>query len=115
MYSTSDPVYRQFYNRSIVLTTLDSTTPVYNVEGSNAVQLAVNVGAITTTAPALQLEGSEDGRVTWYVIGTPLTAVANSTVQVTTTAILVSKLRVRVSTAGVGVTAGYVFVKAIGA
>lgn len=115
MYSTTDPVFRQFYDRStIVLTTLNSTTPVFNVEGSNAVQLVVNIGAVTTTAPALQLEGSEDGGVTWYSIGTPLTAVASSTVQLTTTGILVSKLRVRVSTAGVGVTAGYVFVKASG-
>jgi hypothetical protein len=113
MYSVPAPLYRQFYDRStIVLTTLNSTTPTFNVEGTSTVQMVVNIGA-ATTAPVLQLEGSDDNATTWYEIGTALTAVASSTVQATTTGILTGRLRVRVSTAGSAVTAGYVFVKAM--
>lgn len=104
---------RQLFDRSIVLTTLNSTTPVLLARDcGNATQLVVNVGAITTTAPQLQLEGSDDLGATWYAIGTPLTAVASSTVQTTITNINAALLRARVSTAGVGVTAGYVLIKA---
>ena len=104
---------RQLVDRSIVLTTLNSTTPVLITRDcGNASQLVINVGAITTTAPQLQLEGSDDFGATWYAIGTPLTAVASSTVQVTVANINAAVLRARVSTAGVGVTAGYVMIKA---
>jgi hypothetical protein len=104
---------RQLIDRTIALGTLDSTTPILLARDcGNATQLIVNVGAITTTAPALQLEGSDDFGLTWYPIGTPLTAVASSTVQVTVININAAALRARVSTAGVGVTAGYVMIKA---
>lgn len=104
---------RQLIDRSVVLTTLNSTTPSLDArDAGNRVQLVVNVGAITTTAPALQLEGSDDNGATWYAIGTPLTAVASSTVQLTVADINAALVRARVSTAGVGVTAGYVMVKA---
>jgi hypothetical protein len=102
---------RRIMDRSIVLTTLNSTTPVVFQGSANNIQLVINVGAITTTAPAIQLEGSEDG-VNFYAIGTPLTAVANSTVQVTNISISSTYARARVSTAGVGVTAGYISIKA---
>ena len=68
----------QLIDRSIVLTTLNSVTPSLNIQNATNVSLTVNVGAITTTAPQLQLEGSEDNGVTWYAIGTPLIAVARS-------------------------------------
>lgn len=104
---------RQLVDRSISLTTLNSVTPtIIARDAGNATQLIINVGAITTTAPALQLEGSDDFGVTWYAIGSPLTAVASSTVQVTVPSINAAALRARVSTAGVGVTAGYVMIKA---
>ena len=104
---------RQLVNRTIVLTTLNSvTTSLDTRDCGNRAQLVVNVGAITTTAPALQMEGSDDNGATWYSIGTPLTAVANSTVQLTINDINSGIMRVRVSTAGVGVTAGYVLLKA---
>lgn len=104
---------RQLVDRSIVLTTLNSVTPtILARDAGNATQLIINVGAITTTAPALQLEGSDDFGLSWYAIGTPLTAVANSTVQTTVSTINAAALRARVSTAGVGVTAGYVMIKA---
>jgi len=104
---------RQLIDRTISLTTLNSTTPILLTRDcGNATQLIINVGAITTTAPQLQLEGSDDFGLTWYNIGSPLTAVASSTVQVTTIDINAAAIRARVSTAGVGVTAGYVMIKA---
>lgn len=103
---------RQLIDRSVVLTTLNSATPALTTaDCGNRVQIVVNVGAITTTAPQLQLEGSDDNGTTWYNIGSPLTAVANSTVQLTVLDINSQLVRARVSTAGVGVTAGYVLIK----
>jgi hypothetical protein len=111
--SNSSEAVRQLIDRSIVLTTLNSTTPSLDTrDAGNRAQLVVNVGAITTTAPALQMEGSDDNGSSWYAIGTPLTAVASSTVQLTVQDINAALMRVRVSTAGVGVTSGYVMIKA---
>jgi hypothetical protein len=111
--STNNEAVRQLIDRSIVLTTLNSTTPSLDTRDcGNRAQLVVNVGAITTTAPQIQLEGSDDNGASFYAIGTPLTAVASSTVQVTVTDINSALMRARVSTAGVGVTAGYVMIKA---
>lgn len=104
---------RQLIDRTVVLTTLNSTTPsLVSADCGNRVQMVVNVGAITTTAPALQLEGSDDFGLTWYSIGSPLTAVASNTVQITVVDVNSALVRARVSTAGVGVTAGYVMIKA---
>lgn len=103
---------RQLIDRTITLTTLNSTTPaLMTTDCGNRIQLICNVGAITTTAPALQLEGSDDNGTTWYNIGTALTAVASSTVQLTVVDINSQFCRARVSTAGVGVTPGYVMIK----
>ena len=111
--STNNEAVRQLINRTIVLTTLNSTTPSLDTRDcGNRAQLVVNVGAITTTAPAIQLEGSDDNGDSWYSIGAPLTAVASSTVQQTVVDINAALMRARVSTAGVGVTAGYVMIKA---
>lgn len=101
---------KRIVDRSVVTTTLNAVTPTLFQGAANNIQLVVNMGAITTTAPQFQLEGSEDG-VNFYAIGTPLTTVASSTVEVT-----VGKsatfVRARVSTAGVGSTLGYVSLKA---
>jgi hypothetical protein len=103
---------RQLIDRSIVLTTLDSTTPILLTRDcGNATQLIINVGA-AATPPQLQLEGSDDFGLTWYPIGSPLVAVANSTVQATVNSINAAAIRARVSTIGVGVTMGYVMIKA---
>ena len=112
-FSSNPPLIRQFIDRSITLTSLNSVTPTYFVDGIDTAQLVVNVGAITTTAPQLQLEGSDD-TTSWYAIGSPLTAVASSTVVLNYTGIMPKYIRVRVSTAGVGVTAGYVAIKGTG-
>jgi hypothetical protein len=104
---------RQLIDRTISLTTLNATTSALQTQDcGNRNQLVINVGAITTTAPQLQIEGSDDNGTTWYAIGSPLTAVASSTVQLTVNDINSQQVRARVSTAGVGVTSGYVLLKA---
>jgi hypothetical protein len=110
--SNSSEAVRQLIDRSIVLTTLNSTTPSLDTrDAGNRAQLVVNIGA-ATAAPALQMEGSDDNGASWYSIGTPLTAVASSTVQLTVLDINAALMRVRVSAAGSGVTPGYVLIKA---
>jgi hypothetical protein len=101
---------KRLIDRSVVLTTLNSTTPTIFQGAANNVQLIASVGAITTTAPQLQLEGSEDG-IVWYAVGTPLTAVASSVVQQTVSNLSSTFIRARVSTAGVGVTPDYIAIK----
>ena len=61
---------------------------------------------MATTAPAVQLQISQDGGATYTNIGSPLTAVASSTVTSTVTNINAQFVRAIVTTAGVGVTAG---------
>ncbi len=101
---------KRLMDRTIVPNTLNSVTPMMFQGAANNLQLIVNMGAITTTPPAFQIEGSEDG-VNWYAVGTPLTAVASSTVEVTVPK-SATFTRARVSTAGVGATLGYVSLKA---
>jgi hypothetical protein len=101
----------QLIDRSIVLTTLNSVTTSLNVQGGRNLQLLINIGT-AATPPQLQLEGSEDNGLTWYAIGTPLTAVASSTVQFTLATNMNAQLvRARVSVIGVTVVAGYVLIK----
>jgi hypothetical protein len=108
--STQQALYRQMIDRTVVLTTLSSTTPTLLLQNSKNIQLVINIGA-ATTPPALQLQGSDDNGVTWYSLGTPLTAVASSTVQAIVTNVTPHQVRAIVTTAGVAVTAGYVLVR----
>jgi hypothetical protein len=101
----------QRIDRTIDLVTLNSTTLSLNTQNGTTAQLSINIGA-ATTAPILQLEGTDDNGTTWYSVGTTLTAVANSTVQVSVPDINSQFLRARVQTAGSVVTAGYVLIKA---
>jgi len=105
--SDDEPAYRQIIDRTIVLTTLNSTTATLSSGWAKNVKLTVNIGA-ATTAPVLQIEGSDDAGATWYSIGSPLTSIASSTVQLIVNNISAQFLRARVSTAGSTVTAGYV-------
>lgn len=102
---------RQLVDRTIVLTTLNSVTPSLNIQNCDNIQMNINVGAIATTAPALQLEGSDDNGLTWTAIGTPQVAVANSTISLRVAVVNVQLVRARVSTAGVGVIAGHILIK----
>ena len=101
---------KRLMDRSIVLTTLNSVTPVLFSGAANNVQLVINLGT-ATTPPAIQLEGSEDG-INFYAIGTPLTGVASSTVQLTVAGISATYVRAKVTTIGATVVAGYVSIKA---
>lgn len=102
---------KRLMDRTIVPNTANSTTPVLFSGAANNVQLVVNMGAITTTAPQYQVEGSEDRQSGWYPIGAPLLAVANSTVEQTVNK-SATFIRVRVSAAGAGATLGYISLKA---
>lgn len=106
----TDPI-RQLIDRSVVLTTLSSTTPSLNVQNTRNLQLTINVGAITTIAPAIQLQGSEDNGATWYLLGSPLTAIASSIVTARVLDTQCQLVRAIITTAGIGVTAGYVLLK----
>ena len=100
----------QLIDRTITLTTLSSTTGSLNGQNGRNVQLLINIGA-ATTPPVLQLQGSDDAGASWYSIGTTLTSVASSTTSLTVSNVNSQLLRATVSTAGVGVTLGYVLIK----
>lgn len=108
------PIVRQFIDRSIAVTTLNSVTPTYDVDGCDRLQLTVNMGTITTTAPQFQLEGSDDNGASWYAIDTPLTGVTVATVVKNYTGVMPKKVRARISTAGVAATLGSVQIKGLG-
>jgi len=110
---SSDSVFStivQLVNRSIVLTTLNSTTPTLVVQNSNNLFLSINIGT-TTIAPVIQIQGSDDFGTTWYNIGTGLTAVASSTVYTTVSNINTNLARAIVTTAGTATVMGYVLLK----
>ena len=108
--STADKIAR-LVDRSIVLTTLNSTTPSLFAGSASNAQIVVNIGA-ATTAPVFKIQGSEDN-VNWYDLSaTTLTAVASSTVQLTLNNINAPYIRGIISTAGATVTAGHVVLKA---
>jgi hypothetical protein len=102
---------RQLIDRSVVLTTLNSPTPSLNVQNTRNLQLTINVGVITTLAPAIQLQGSDDNGASWYLLGSPLTAVASSIVTSRVSDTQCQLVRAIVTTAGIAVTAGYVLIK----
>jgi hypothetical protein len=95
----------QIIDRSITVNTINSVTSSVRTKGSKNVQLVARFGAITTTAPVFTIEGSLDGS-NWYSVGSTLTAVASSNVQVIAANINAELIRVRVSTAGNGATLG---------
>jgi hypothetical protein len=109
-YQDAAPVFRQLIDRTVVLTTLNSVTPSLITSATKNVQLVANIGA-TTIAPILQLEGSDDNGVSWYSIGTTLTTVASSTVQITVNNTSSQLLRARVSTAGTSTVMGSITLK----
>lgn len=103
----------QAIDRTISLTTLGSATPALYVDGPADLHLVVNIGA-ATTPPALQLQVSEDNGATWVSVGSPVTAVASGTVKTKAPGEYPRHARAIVTTAGAGVTAGYVLLKAVG-
>lgn len=105
-------VIRQIIDRTINLNLLASATVSLNAEiNTKNVQLSINIGA-ATGAPILQIQASDDIGASWYNIGTPLTAVASSTVSLTVTGVTAALYRAAVSTAGSGATTGYTLLRA---
>lgn len=102
---------RGLVDRTIVPNTLSSTTAALFTGEASRHQMIVNMGAITTTAPVFQMQGSDDN-LNFYDIGATLTAVANSTVQLTVYELPCKFTRVIVKTAGVASTLGYIALKA---
>lgn len=103
---------RQLIDRALTVNVLNSTTASLSTPNTgNRVQMVVSMGAITTTPPAFQFQGSDDNGLSWYNIGSPLTGVASSTVQLTINNINSALTRVSVSTAGSGATLNSITIK----
>lgn len=104
-------IIRQWFDRTVNLTTLNSTTPAFMTDGCNFFQTTVSLGA-ATTSPNLLLQGSEDGG-SWYNIGATWTPAANAqTLNVQANVALPKFVRVLVQTAGSAVTTNWVSLKA---
>lgn len=90
--------FRQIIDRVVSLTTVTTAaTASLKTNCAQNVQLVFNLGT-ASTPPALQIEGSDDDGATWYSIGSPLTGVASSTVQLTVANVNAERIRARVST-----------------
>jgi hypothetical protein len=110
---TSNPVQRQFFDRTVVPNTLNSNSPSFFTEGCVDLVVLVNMGAITTTAPTFALQVSVDN-ANWVQLGADITTTASTTsiLQVSNAQARFSRLLVK--TAGSGATLGYVMVKGVG-
>jgi hypothetical protein len=110
---TSNPLQRQFFDRTVVPNTLNSTSPSFFTEGCVDLVVLVNMGAITTTAPTFALQVSVDN-VNWVQLGADITTTASTTsiLQVSNAQARFSRLLVK--SAGSGATLGYVMVKGVG-
>lgn len=110
---TSNPMQRQFFDRTVVPNTLNSASPAFFTEGCVDLVVMINMGAITTTAPVFALQVSADS-TNWVQLGADITTVANTTsiLQVSNAQARFSRLLVK--TAGSGATLGYVMVKGVG-
>lgn len=105
---------RRIYDRTLVPSTLGSSTASLFTEGCEYTDLIVNMGA-GGTAPVIQLQGSEDN-TNWYNIGTALTATVGATTALSLADGSIPKFcRATVATAGAGSTLNYVAIKAKGA
>jgi len=100
---------RQFIDRTIVPNTLNTTTPTYNIEGCDSINIMANCTAQTTPA-TLTLEFSDNG-ATWFTSAVTL-ATAVGVTQAKSTNEQWKFARLRVSTAGTGITLGEVTIKA---
>lgn len=102
---------KRLFDRTINVNSASTTTSSLFSWTANNVQLIVNMGAITTTAPQFKIQGSEDN-VNWYDISTtPLSSIA-STVVVQDVKISTTFVRAITSTAGSGATLVYLSLKA---
>lgn len=102
--------FTQIIDRTLTVNTGSSATSAIWTEGSKNAQLIITMGAVTTTAPQLTIQGTVDGS-NWFALGSALTSVASSTVQLTVNNINAQRIRAIVSTAGSGATLGHIVLK----
>lgn len=100
----------QLIDRALTVNTISSTTSALWTKGAKSVQMVVRMGGITTTVPQFTLQGTLDG-TNWFNIGTALTSVASSTVQLTVNNINADRVRINTSTAGSGATLGEIVLR----
>ena len=100
----------QLIDRALTVNTINSATSALYTKGAKSVQMVVRMGAITTTAPQFTIQGSLGGGV-WYNLGSALTSVVTSTVQLTINDINADLIRVNTSTAGSGATLGEIVLR----
>ena len=108
-YMSSSP--SQLFDRTLNLNTLGATSAILNTQNAKYIQFGVShTGG--TTAPVLTLQGSEDG-VNWYQTTNSVTGdLTLGTAQFTPGQVRSQQFaRLIVTTAGVGVTNTYVFIK----
>lgn len=111
--SHNTPVYRQLIDRSIVATTLNSTTSTFLARWCTKLQVLVDCGTMTI-APVLTFEGSMDG-VSWFNIAnnnatyTPTASTVNAYSIWGYTPLLAQFVRARVSTAGTTATINNIY------
>lgn len=101
---------RQIYDRTIVLTTLNSTTPVLDTAGYKNVTTSLYVLS-AGTQPRIRLQGSDDN-LNWQDLGSVIVSINGSEVKATTIDIGARFVRAIVTTAGTVVTDPFVFIKA---
>lgn len=110
--STSLPVpVRQIIDRTINLTSLNSVTATLPLDSNTKnLMVTISIGA-ATTPPSVQLQCSDDAGATYYKIGSPLAALASSTLSATVANVTCQMAQAIVTTAGTVVTSNYVVVK----
>ena len=103
------PMFRQMIDRTIVLTTANSTTAVLITDGCDSFNVVTN--ALTmTTAPVLVLEGTDD-QLSWFVMSSNIGITANASVITNVTGYMPKFVRVRVLTAGSAATYNTITIK----
>ena len=95
----------QLIDRTINLTTLNSTTPILNVQNCTNLQVAVYINT-ATTSPRLMFEGSNDNGATWFDI-TGVITIAGVTISENTIDTNVQLVRARNTQNGSNVGSGY--------
>ena len=101
----------QLFDRTINLNTLGATSAILNTQNAKYIQFGVSQTG-GTVAPVLTLQGSEDG-VNWYQTTNSVTGdLTLGAAQFTPGQVRNQQFaRLIVTTAGVGVTNAYVFIK----
>jgi hypothetical protein len=108
--NSPQPLQRQFFDRTLVVNTINSVTPTFFTEGCAELNIFVSMGAVTTTAPVLVYECSPDNAV-WVQVGADITTTASTQNLLQISNVQPRFSRIRVKTAGSGATLSYVMVK----